>query len=273
MRIERRAVDARQLLQRRVAAPVRAGEPGELQRLDRLRVLEVRAATEVGEVTLRVQRDVALGGVDELDLVRLALGGEARLRLVAGDLLARPLAALLQLALDLRLDLLEVVLVDRLRKLEVVVEAVLDRRADRDLHARVEPPDRLGEQVRGRVAQHVQRVRVVPVARRQDLDAFAVLERQAQILDAAVRTDEHRLLGELRPDRARGVEAGRAVGELELGVVGQDDPHRGPRICTAARPVAGMRSSRPCATRAPAPRRRVEIMRSRTPPRGRRPGP
>ena len=44
--------------------------------------------------------------------------------------------------------------------------------------------------------------------------------RQAEILNGAVRADEHGLLGELRPDRARGVEAGRALGEFELGAVG-----------------------------------------------------
>ena len=48
----------------------------------------MRPAAEVGELgpllrQLRVERDVALGRVDELDLVRLALGFEARLRLVA----------------------------------------------------------------------------------------------------------------------------------------------------------------------------------------------
>ena len=151
---------------------------------------------------------------------------EPRLRLVGGDLLAAPLAALLQLALDLVLDALEVVLVDRLRELEVVVEAVLDRRADRDLHARVEAPHGLGEQVRRRVAEDVERVRVVLVARREDLDLLAVLERQrAGPCTLPVRADEHGLLGEPRPDRARGVEAGRAVGQLELRPVGEDDVH------------------------------------------------
>ena len=59
------------------------------------RVLEVRAAAEVGElvravVRLGVERDLALGGVDELDLVGLAFGREALVGLVAVDLLARP---------------------------------------------------------------------------------------------------------------------------------------------------------------------------------------
>src|SRR5207342_1835238 len=129
LRVEGGAVDPGQLRVLLVTAPVRAGERRQLDRLDRLRVLQVRAAAEVGEVALRVQRDLALGRVDKLDLVRLALGREALLRLLGRDLLALPGAALLQLALDLRLDLLEIVLADRLGELEVVVEAVLDRRA------------------------------------------------------------------------------------------------------------------------------------------------
>ena len=96
--VERRPVDPGQLRVLLVAAPVGAGEARELDRLDRRGVLQVRPAAEVGELALRVQRDVALGGVDELDLVRLALGLEALLRLVAGDLLTRPRAPLLQLA-------------------------------------------------------------------------------------------------------------------------------------------------------------------------------
>src|SRR6478672_3894921 len=94
LRVEGGAVDPRQLWLRRVAAPVRAGEPGQLQRFDRLRVLEVRAAAEVGEVPLRVEADLPLRTVHELDLVRLALGLESRLRLLARDLLALPRATL-----------------------------------------------------------------------------------------------------------------------------------------------------------------------------------
>ena len=109
---------------------------------------------------------------------------------------------------------------DRLRELEVVVEAVLDRRADGDLHARVEPPHRLGQQVRRGVAKDVQRIRVVTVPRREDLDLPTVGERQPQVLDVAVRAHEHRLLGELGADGARGVEPRSAFRELELRLVG-----------------------------------------------------
>ena len=92
----------------------------------------------------------------------------------------------------------------------------------------MEPPHRLGEQVRGRVAEDVERVRVVAVARRQDLERRAVRQRQAEVARLAVDPGEHRLLGELRADRARGVEPARAVGELELGSVGERHVHVGP---------------------------------------------
>ena len=77
------------------------------------------------------------------------------------------------------------------------------------------------------MAQNGERVRVVRVARGQDLDPLPVLERQAQVLDVAVRAHQHGLLGELRPDRARRVEAGRAVGKFEFRFVGKNDLHDG----------------------------------------------
>ena len=257
---ERRPVDARQLRVLLVAAPVGAGERGELEGLDRRGGLQVRAAAEVGEVALGVERDRALGGVDELDLVLLALGREPRPRLVGRDLLALPGAPLGELALHLGLDRLEVGVVDRRREVEVVVEAVLDRRPDRDLDARMEPAHRLGEQVGGRVAEDGERVGILRVARRQDLERRAVGERQPQVLRHPVRLHEHGLLGELRADRARGVEAGGAVGQLELGRVGEDHLHRRRRIVGRERPepsgeglrTGARRITRPSDTREPA---------------------
>ena len=83
LRVERGAVDPCQLRVLLVAAPVGAREPGQLERLDRVRVLQMRAAAEVGEVALRIQGDVALCGGDELHLVRLALRLEPGASLVA----------------------------------------------------------------------------------------------------------------------------------------------------------------------------------------------
>ena len=66
------------------------------------------------------------------------------------------------------------------------------------------------------MAQHVERVRVRGVAGGQELDVLPVRERQAHVLDGPIRADEHSLLRELRPDRARGIEPGRAAGKFEL---------------------------------------------------------
>ena len=90
-------------------------------------------------------------------------------RLVGGDLLAFPGAPLAELALHLGLDRLEIGVVDRRREVEVVVEAVLDRRADRDLYPGMEPPHGFGEQMGCRVAQDGESVGILRVARRQDL--------------------------------------------------------------------------------------------------------
>jgi hypothetical protein len=185
----------------------------------------VRAAAEIGEVALRVERDVAVRGVDQLDLVRLAVVREARSRLVTADLRPLPRPALRDLAPDLVLDRREVGLVDRLGELEVVVEAVLDRRPDRDLDPGMEPANRLGEKVRGGVTEHGQRLRVVAIARREDLERRTLGKRKPEVAGLAVHPGENRLLRELRPDRAGSVERTRPVGELERRAVGKRDVH------------------------------------------------
>src|SRR5919197_1606877 len=223
--VEGRAVDPRQLPVVLVPAPVRAGEAGQLQCLDWLRVLQVRAPAEVREVALRVEGDLTVRSVDELDLVGLAFLLEASPRLLAGDLFTLPLPALRDLLSHLGLDPLEVGLRDRLGELEVVVEAVFDGRPDRDLAARVEAPNRLGEQMRRRVAEDVERLPIVLVARGKDLDPLAVLERQPQILDVPIRAHEDGLLGQPWADRGCRVATGRAVRKFKLGRVRKDDLH------------------------------------------------
>ena len=226
LRVERGAVDPRQLRVPLVSSPVGPCETGQPQRLDGRRVLEVRAAAEIGEVALRVQRDGRLGLARELDLVGLGLRAEALERVLAWDLLATPGAPLLYLAPHLGFDRGEILLRDRLRELEVVVEAVGDRRPDRDLGSGVEPEHGLGEQVRGRVPQDVEGVRIVLVPYRHKLDSFAAAERKTKVLDMPVDTSEDGVACQLRPDRPCRVESARTVGQLELGRIGQHDLHR-----------------------------------------------
>src|SRR5262249_62382088 len=122
LRVERRAVDTGQLRFGRVPAPVRARQARQLHRLDRLRVLEVWAPAEVREISLRVEGDRPVRGVDELDLVRLVLLEEPLLRFRCGDLLATPFAPLRDLAVDLRLDPRQVLLAKGLGGGEALAE-------------------------------------------------------------------------------------------------------------------------------------------------------
>ena len=202
--VEGRPVDARQLrvaLSPRQYAP---GERGQLDCLDRRARLQVRPAAEVGEAPWRVERDLALGGADELDLVRLAARPRSGRRLVGGRpppaSTARPSASS-RAASPSRSRRGRPR--DRLRELEVVVEAVGDRRPDRDLHVRVQAQHGLRQEVRGRVAEHGERVGILRVAGREDLDRRPVGQRQPQVAGLAVRAHEHRLLGEASA-RSRG---------------------------------------------------------------------
>ena len=192
-----------------VAAPVGAGDAGELERLDPLGGGRVRAAAEVGERAVAVERDrlhalVAHQVLDQLDLVGLALGLEALERLGHGHVLALERLVGLDVLAHLLLDALEVGVGDlhALGELEVVVEAVLDRRADRDLHARVELHHRGGEHVRGVVADQPERV--VPALVRDDLDRARRRRAGAEVAQLAVHLD--------RPaPRARGPRRSRAA--------------------------------------------------------------
>ena len=163
LRLPGRAVDALQLGAPLVAAPVGGGDLGQLEMAEPARGGDVRAAAEVDELAVvAVGADHALasplGGVDacdDLELVGLVgeeletLGGGVLLPgegLVFGDDLPHP-----------GLDAGQVVLaeVGAAGQLEVVVEAVLDRRPDGVVGARPEVGDRLGEHVGGGVAQDV----------------------------------------------------------------------------------------------------------------------
>ena len=122
----------------------------------------MRAAAEVLEGAVAVERDgldafVRDQVVDQLDLVVLALGLEDLDRL--GDRHVATLEGLvgLDVGAHRRLDLLQVGVgdLDLVGEVEVVVEAVLDRRPDRHLGAGIELLHRLGHHVGGVVADQV----------------------------------------------------------------------------------------------------------------------
>ena len=107
------------------------------------------------------------------------------------------------------------------RELDVVVEAVVDRRPDRDLRLRPDVEHRLRQHVRGVVADQLQRLGALV---RDDLDPLAVLDRRREIAELAVDLERERGLRQPRTDRGGGVGTCGAGIELELGVIGQLDP-------------------------------------------------
>ena len=161
---ERGRIDARQHRPVRIAAPIGAGDLHQLEGVADLAGRgHVRPAAKVGPLALAIELHLLIGrnGVDQLDLERFALLLEQALRLlarddplrkrlVAGDDLAHPL-----------FDRREVFRRERLVAEEVVVEAVLDHRADGDLRSGPERLHGFGENVRRVVADQFERPRIV----------------------------------------------------------------------------------------------------------------
>jgi hypothetical protein len=237
------AVDAGEHLAAGVASPVGAGDRSELERLDPAGRRPVRAAAEVGEGAVavegyRVHAVIANQVLDQLDLVVLPLRAEALDRLRPGQLAPLERLVGLDVLAHPGLDPLEVVLggLDPFGEVEVVVEAVVDRGPDRDLHAWVELHHCRGEHVRGVVADEPQRAHAVLGApRSDDLDPVPVVERRSQVaqvrLGAVTRDpDTERGAGEALADRPSGVGAGGAVGKLQWRAVGERDLHAAPKV-------------------------------------------
>ena len=189
-----RAVDALEHRALLVAPPVRPGGAEQLERADLARARDVRPTAQVDERTLPVEgraaapAPLALGGghevVDNLDLERLVMLDEEGAglgrrqlgqleRLVGRDALAHA-----------RLDRGEVVRGEGPRQQEVVVEAVLDGRADAQLGAREQVEDRLGHDVRRRMAHGAELARGAVV---HQLVGGAALGRLQADLDRVVR--------------------------------------------------------------------------------------
>ena len=272
---ERGRVDALELLALGVAAPVRAGDRQDLERAEPPSRGQVRPAAQVHELALLVEGDDRLRRErrDQL-LLELRLGAVAadgRQRVVpAGRLGADDRQVLPPDRLHVLLDLRQVLRHELPGQVEVVVEAVLDHRADRELHL-VDPEmpcDRLRHDVRGRVPQHLERLRaagqhgldggvaVQGVREIDDLGGGRGLVRgrvrglvRARVL-ARARAHAHDprrdgLLGlrQLGQDRARR----RARGSLDDAVSGkgQADHGAGPRHAARRGRPAGRRARRP----------------------------
>jgi len=147
------AVDALQHGVVAVTAPVGARYAHEFEGLDEAGVRHMRTATEIDKLGLCVEAQVFVrrDRIDNLRLVVFALLFEKRHRFVAADQRAFDRYGLLGEFRHARFDLAKVLFGQRVDCCEVVVEAVVDHRADRDLSAGVELLDRLRHEVRAGV--------------------------------------------------------------------------------------------------------------------------
>jgi hypothetical protein len=224
------AVDALQHLALLVAAPIGAGGGEQLVVLQPARVRHVRATAEVDERPVGVRRDhlVRAQVVDALQLERVV--GEALLGLGAVHLLAHEGELLGDHLAHRRLEGGEVVGRERRRDLEVVVEPVLDGRAEADPGVGPDAAHGRGQDVGGRVPEHLEAAGVL--AREHDEVATAAQGRH-EVLHHAVDRHGHRVA---RQAGADGLDHGprqRALGHLAGVAVGQRQDQGGAHGRTA----------------------------------------
>jgi len=189
----------------------------------------VRAAAQVGELALGVQRQV-FAGRDRADDLGLEVFADALeetdglvARLHAADDRLRFLHDLLHLGFDRRQILgREWAFVG-----EVVVEAMVDDRADRYLGTREQPLHGLREQVGGGMAQHIERVGVLVG---HDLERGVAVDTEAGVDELAVDLARQRGLGQAGADRGGDLGDADGVVEFAAAAVGEGDIDHG-SIC------------------------------------------
>jgi len=194
-----RAIDTLQHLVARITSPVRPGEPRQLEYLEPARRRHVRPAAEIGEAPLAVERDRLAGRnrSDDLRLVVLADRLEVTHRVIARHDRAHHRLVEAREFGHLVFDRREILGRERPLVGEVVVEPVLDDRADCDLRIGKELLDRIGEQVRRGMAQDLEALRILVGDNRQ-LDV--AIDNVGRIDQLAVDLGRERVPGQAGAD-------------------------------------------------------------------------
>src|SRR5258706_6929200 len=221
----RSAVNALQLRVLGVATPIGSRDLRQPESVTDLSGRDkVRPATEIVPVAVKIDRDfLARGdGPDELGLVVLAVPFEVRDGLIARpDLTPRRQIGLHDLV-HLGFDFRQIVGREGLAARKVVVEAVLDRRTDRHLRARINLLHRHRQDMRRVVANELERFGVLSG---DNAHAGIGLDGPEQIPFLAVDLQDQCGLGEARTDRGRYFCPGDAARERHRLAVGQGDGH------------------------------------------------
>ena len=198
------------------------------------------AAAQVLELAFAIERHVLIGGDagDDLRLVVLAHVLEIRDGLVARQHAAGDRLVLGRQFRHALLDGSQVFGREGPLVREVVVEAVLDHRADRDLRFRKQLFHRVGQQVRRRMADDFQAVRILGG---DDGDRAVLVDGVAGIDDLAVDLAGQRGLGQAGADRGGHFGHGDRAGIFAFGTVGKRDlDHLDVMKNKKARPVAAL---------------------------------
>ena len=218
-----RTVDALELRIAGVAAPIGAGEFRQPEGLGELAGGgQMRAAAQVDPAALAIHRQVfvrrqfadpfgleAFAGLLEMGRGRVARPDFADNLFVPVDDLAH-----------LRFDRRKIVRREVFDPMEIVIETVFGRRAERDLRARIELLHRFGQHMGGVVPDQLQ---CIPVLDRDDLDRRVRLDRAGQIAQGAVDPDRQSRFRKARPDRGRHRRARHRRRILPDAAVGQGD--------------------------------------------------
>ena len=212
-----------------IAAPVRAGHLHQLEGVPDLAGRgHVRPAAKVEPLTLLVDPDVLVGWnrVDQFHLVGFALLAKDLLRLVPAPYFLREGPVALDDLPHLLLDGGKVLRRERLVACEVVVEPVLDDRADGDLGAGPQLLHGLRQDVRGVVPDQFEGAGVVAG---HDLDPARLAKRLGQVAQRSVQRYCHGLLRERLRDRFGERGAGRRGVVVAHGTVGKCKGNLGQR--------------------------------------------
>ena len=185
--LKRRAIDALQHLVLLTAAPVCACDTLQLKCLDLAGRDDMGACAEVGELALRIEGDhLVLGQIlNQLHLIVLTLLTEECNRLCTGNLAADKRQILLDDLLHFLFDITKIGIRQLVLHVEIVVEAILDRRSDRELHValRIQALHRLRHDVRRRMAQSMAAALIV---KGQHAQRSILRDRRRQIDNLAV---------------------------------------------------------------------------------------
>ena len=220
------AVDALQLLVLGIAAPIGAGNAGQLERLQEARVRHVRAAAHVDVFLVVVQAHGFFVGhvLDQAQLVVLAARLEHRDHLVARrDLLDHVVVLVDQLDHAL-FDRDQIVGREGALVPDVVVEPFLDHRADHHLRGRVQLLDRVADEMRARMADDLQSFGILGG---DDAQAGVMVDAVAGVDEAAVDLTGDGGLGQAGADRGGDVHDGHGMVEFAAAAVGERDCDHG----------------------------------------------